>query len=40
MRQINLWFKLDLSSKEYIMNEKVRLNTRFDGKISDILKKY
>ena len=31
--------KLDLSSKEYIMNEKVRLNTRFDGKISDHIKK-
>ena len=25
---------LDLVSKEYIMNEKVRLNTRFDGKIA------
>jgi hypothetical protein len=31
--------KLDLSSKEYIMNEKVRLNTRFDGRISDHIKK-
>ena len=29
--------KLDLSSKEFIMNEKVRLNTRFDGKISDYI---
>ena len=26
---------MDLTSKEFIMNEKVRLNTRFDGKISD-----
>lgn len=26
---------LDLASKEYIMNEQVRLNMRFDGKISD-----
>ena len=26
---------LDLVSKEFIMNEKVRLNTRFDGKISN-----
>ena len=25
---------LDLVSKEYILNEKIRLNTRFDGKIS------
>ena len=31
--------KLDLSSKEYIMNEKVRLNTRYDGRISDHIKK-
>ena len=29
---------LDLVSKEYIMNEKLRLNTRFDGKISDHVK--
>ena len=27
--------QLDLVSKEYILNEKIRLNTRFDGKISD-----
>lgn len=27
--------QLDLTSKEFILNEKVRLNTRFDGKISD-----
>jgi hypothetical protein len=26
---------IDLVSKEFILNEKVRLNTRFDGKISD-----
>ena len=26
---------LELVSKEYIMNEKIRVNTRFDGKISD-----
>ena len=26
---------LDLVSAEYILNEKMRLNTRFDGKISD-----
>ena len=25
--------QIDLSSKEFIMNEKVRLNTRFDGRI-------
>ena len=30
---------LDLASKEYIMNEQVRLNMRFDGKISDHVKK-
>ena len=29
---------LDLVSKEFIMNEKVRINTRFDGKISDHVK--
>ena len=29
---------LDLVSKEYILNEKIRLNTRFDGKISDHIK--
>ncbi len=29
---------LDLVSKEYILNEKLRLNTRFDGKISDHVK--
>jgi len=27
--------QLDLVSKEFIMNEKIRLNKRFDGKISD-----
>jgi hypothetical protein len=31
--------QLDLVSKEYILNEKVRLNTRFDGKISDHIRK-
>lgn len=31
--------QIELVSKEYIMNEKVRLNTRFDGKISDHIKK-
>jgi hypothetical protein len=30
--------QIDLASKEFIMNEKVRLNTRFDGKISDHIK--
>ena len=30
---------MDLTSKEFIMNEKVRLNTRFDGKISDHINK-
>jgi len=30
---------LNLVSKELIMNEKVRLNTRFDGKISDHIRK-
>jgi hypothetical protein len=30
---------LELVSKEFIMNEKVRLNTRFDGKISDHIRK-
>ena len=29
---------LDLVSKEFIMNEKIRLNTRFDGLISDHVK--
>ena len=29
---------LDLASREIFMNEKVRLNTRFDGKISDHIK--
>ena len=29
---------LDLVSKEYLLNEKMRLNTRFDGKISDHVK--
>mgnify|MGYP003344144391 CR=1 FL=1 len=31
--------QIELVSKEFIMNEKVRLNTRFDGKISDHIKK-
>ncbi len=31
--------QLDLASKEFIMNEKVRINTRFNGKISDHIKK-
>ena len=31
--------QLDLTSKEYIMNEKVRLNSRFDGKVSDHIEK-
>lgn len=31
--------QIDLASKEFIMNEKVRLNARFDGKISDHIKK-
>jgi hypothetical protein len=30
--------QIDLASKEFIMNEKVRLNTRFDGRISDHIK--
>ena len=30
---------LDLVSKEYIMNEKFRLNTRFNGKISEHVNK-
>jgi hypothetical protein len=30
--------QIDLASKEFIMNEKVRLNTRFDGKYQIILK--
>lgn len=30
--------QLELVSKEFIMNEKVRLNERFDGKISDHIK--
>ena len=29
---------LDLVSKEYILNEKIRINTRFDGKISEHVK--
>jgi len=31
--------QLDLVSREYILNEKIRLNTRFDGKISDHIRK-
>lgn len=31
--------QLELVSKEYILNEKIRLNERFDGKISDHVKK-
>ena len=31
--------QLELVSKEFIMNEKIRLNERFDGKISDHIKK-
>mgnify|MGYP007062039333 CR=1 FL=1 len=31
--------QLDLTSKEFIMNEKVRLNERFDGKISNHIRK-
>ena len=31
--------QLDLVSREFILNEKVRLNTRFDGKISNHIKK-
>jgi len=31
--------QLDLTSREFIMNEKVRLNKRFDGKISDHIQK-
>ncbi len=31
--------QLDLVSKEFILNEKIRLNERFDGKISDHIKK-
>jgi hypothetical protein len=31
--------QLELVSKEFIMNEKVRLNTRFDGKISEHIRK-
>ena len=30
--------QIDLASKEFIMNEKVRLNTRFDGRISEHIK--
>ena len=31
--------QLDLASKEFIMNKKVRINKRFNGKISDHVKK-
>ena len=31
--------QLDLVSREFILNEKVRLNTRFDGKISDHIRR-
>ena len=31
--------QLQLASREFLMNEKVRVNTRFDGKISDHIKK-
>jgi len=30
---------IDLVSKEFILNEKIRLNTRFDGKISDHIRR-
>ena len=30
--------ELDLTSKEFLINDKVRLNKRFDGKISDYVK--
>jgi hypothetical protein len=30
---------IDLVSKEFILNEKIRLNSRFDGKISDHIRK-
>lgn len=30
---------LDLASKEYILNEKIRLNNRFDGKVSEHIKR-
>ena len=32
--------QLQLASREFIMNEKVRVNTRFDGKISDHIKNF
>tara|TARA_B100002019_G_scaffold275029_1_gene272526 strand:- start:3329 stop:4684 length:1356 start_codon:yes stop_codon:yes gene_type:complete len=31
--------RLELASKEYILNEKVRLNNRFDGKVSEHIKR-
>ena len=31
--------KLDLVSKEYILNEKIRVAERFDGKVSDHIRK-
>ncbi len=31
--------QLSLTSKEFIMNEKVRLNNRFDGKVSDHIRR-
>ena len=31
--------QLDLASKEFIMNEKVRINTRFNGKVSEHVRK-
>ncbi len=31
--------RLDLVSKEFLMNDKIRLRTRFDGRISDHIDK-
>ena len=31
--------RLELASKEFILNEKVRLNNRFDGKVSEHIKR-
>lgn len=36
---IKTMYKFELTSKEYILNEKIRINERFDGKISDHIQK-
>lgn len=35
---IKSMYKFELTSREYILNEKIRINSRFDGKISEHIK--